>query len=623
MGTSVFEKIKQRVTAAATSDGPQPDVAPASVAANVRVPLKMRVAKVSAAFSHVTVIGLAAIAVHTRPDILTAFIAPTGPKALPLEASRPVATLPEAKRVPLQTIPATASLSSVDGELKSAPAADTARKSTVIVPPVARVAPPTDTEIDAALPRTVQSASADLSEAQLKALPLTFARSVILPEARLLVAAAAKTATLFALPMSERSRDVVRDNRRMRTVRVRERAVTDLETVAVAAPIVAPVEKAPERSVSVTPNKAATASKPAAATTAPPLVKWAAMTPEQRAEANAPVKKSAAYTVTVKWTDDQIAAARAECAKLLKSVDLVTTEAEPVREGACGAPAPVNVSSVGNPKVQLHPTLMTCPMAAALDKWMTTKVQPAAKATFGAPVARLISASSYSCRNRYGSANTPLSEHGLVNALDLAGFILSDGRTVRVKQDWGLVARDAAKKPIANSEIPIPTSKQAPVKVAIAVANAPSKAGLSMLGGTSLTKKTSLKSETKAKPHNDATKKGKDKPSDETTASDDDQASGGKTSVSKTVTKDATKTGKKAAENTTDAAKPDSKQAAAATKDAPPAKDITVLRREFLHRVHADACDVFGTVLGPEANDAHRDHFHLDMKARRHRAYCQ
>ena len=33
----------------------------------------------------------------------------------------------------------------------------------------------------------------------------------------------------------------------------------------------------------------------------------------------------------------------------------------------------------------------------------------------------------------------------------------------------------------------------------------------------------------------------------------------------------------------------------------------------FLHRLHKGACGVFGTVLGPEANEVHRDHFHFDL----------
>jgi hypothetical protein len=38
---------------------------------------------------------------------------------------------------------------------------------------------------------------------------------------------------------------------------------------------------------------------------------------------------------------------------------------------------------------------------------------------------------------------------------------------------------------------------------------------------------------------------------------------------------------------------------------------------EFLRNVHEYACTTFGTVLGPAANRAHKDHFHLDMKQRR------
>ena len=34
--------------------------------------------------------------------------------------------------------------------------------------------------------------------------------------------------------------------------------------------------------------------------------------------------------------------------------------------------------------------------------------------------------------------------------------------------------------------------------------------------------------------------------------------------------------------------------------------------------VPTSAYTMFGTVLGPEANEAHRDHLHLDMALRKH-----
>jgi hypothetical protein len=40
-------------------------------------------------------------------------------------------------------------------------------------------------------------------------------------------------------------------------------------------------------------------------------------------------------------------------------------------------------------------------------------------------------------------------------------------------------------------------------------------------------------------------------------------------------------------------------------------------RGTFLHKIHEGACEIFGTTLGPEANGAHKNHFHLDMRERR------
>ncbi len=43
----------------------------------------------------------------------------------------------------------------------------------------------------------------------------------------------------------------------------------------------------------------------------------------------------------------------------------------------------------------------------------------------------------------------------------------------------------------------------------------------------------------------------------------------------------------------------------------------------FLHAVHESACEYFGTVLGPDANAAHKDHFHLDKAPRKRSNYCR
>ncbi|MGD9501740.1 MAG: extensin family protein [Methyloceanibacter sp.] len=46
-------------------------------------------------------------------------------------------------------------------------------------------------------------------------------------------------------------------------------------------------------------------------------------------------------------------------------------------------------------------------------------------------------------------------------------------------------------------------------------------------------------------------------------------------------------------------------------------------KSRFVTFLFEDACRRFGTVLGPNANEAHKDHFHLDMKRRRKANFCE
>jgi hypothetical protein len=68
---------------------------------------------------------------------------------------------------------------------------------------------------------------------------------------------------------------------------------------------------------------------------------------------------------------------------------------------------------------------------------------------------------------------------------------------------------------------------------------------------------------------------------------------------------------------------PGSRSVAAATPAvaAEPPKPTT--EGLFLRAIHDGACREFGTVLGPEANDPHRNHFHLDLIVRRGRGICE
>jgi len=104
--------------------------------------------------------------------------------------------------------------------------------------------------------------------------------------------------------------------------------------------------------------------------------------------------------------------------------------------GACGADRPFKVSALGKAqKVPLNETTaLNCPMVAAVDDWLDRVVQPAAEARFGQPVVGVEHMGSYNCRSIAG--HRQMSEHAYMNALDVSGFKLADGRTVRVKSGW-------------------------------------------------------------------------------------------------------------------------------------------------------------------------------------------
>lgn len=251
------------------------------------------------------------------------------------------------------------------------------------------------------------------------------------------------------------------------------------------------------------------------------------------------------------WKPEEVAEAKALCDATLKAVKLTAEQSPPLRNGACGTPAPLAVSRIGRSDVELQPAaIVNCRMAVALDKWIADTLQPSAQKAFASPVARILVAASYTCRNRYGAAQAPISEHAFANALDMTGVVLADGRVIKVLDGWGWTVREqvAAKDAAKDAAKP---------------------------GGAAAGKMTEKAPESQPR------------------------------------------------------SQPKQKRGAQAASlpipvSAPPASDRPGGdAAAFLRELHAGACPVFGTVLGPEANDAHRDHLHVDMKARTHAHICQ
>jgi hypothetical protein len=283
------------------------------------------------------------------------------------------------------------------------------------------------------------------------------------------------------------------------------------------------------------------------------------------------------------WSRQDIELADARCKVLLKGLDLVAVPEAPLREGReCGTPAPMKLVSVGrNPQIALSPPpILTCDIVAALHKWLQGEVQPLARKHLGAPIVRIATMSSYSCRNAYGRARSRLSEHGRANALDIGAFVTAKGQTAMLVADWGLTAREIAEQQKLEA------SKQEAANKSRAKPPAPPADGALSSAGPAL--RPSIVIQVPGL----------------TVSPRPDQSLGLGLAPNRLG-------GPKATDG--------------APAAAPSAAKVAPLtgKAVFLRSAHRAACRFFGTVLGPEANNAHKNHFHVDMAERKYGVICE
>ncbi len=123
----------------------------------------------------------------------------------------------------------------------------------------------------------------------------------------------------------------------------------------------------------------------------------------------------------------------AECRRVLERSGVAFSALSAAGEGACRREDRVQVPEL--PFAPAQP-IATCPVAAALALWLRTGVQPAAQGHLGASVARVEHFGTYSCRRLYGRNDARWSQHATGNAIDIAAFVLDDGRRISVAADW-------------------------------------------------------------------------------------------------------------------------------------------------------------------------------------------
>ncbi|MCM5679727.1 extensin family protein [Schlegelella sp. S2-27] len=79
---------------------------------------------------------------------------------------------------------------------------------------------------------------------------------------------------------------------------------------------------------------------------------------------------------------------------------------------------------------------LSCHAAVSLAMWEHHVMQPAARRRFGEAVARIEHYGSYACRNVGSREGARRSRHATADALDIAGFVLDDGRRISVLRHW-------------------------------------------------------------------------------------------------------------------------------------------------------------------------------------------
>jgi hypothetical protein len=321
---------------------------------------------------------------------------------------------------------------------------------------------------------------------------------------------------------------------------------------------------------------------------------WPKTIPDAKADAEAAARAEGDPADT--YTAQEIADAKAHCTAILAGIDAVAVPEEPIRRGNCGTPVPFQLISIGrSPQITLSPpALVTCDLVAALATWIKTDVQPAARRHLGSPITKIETMSSYSCRNAYGRKRANLSEHGRANALDIRSFVTAAQAESDVLAHWGPTVRDvqaqvAAAKAATEKAAAEQAMAAAKVKRPTAPGASPQPDGPSVAGavGTMIGSVPDLASRLPgARTREGNSALGLSPPSRLGGPKSNDKAGAS-------------------------LAAPRAKAADGKTADV-----NTTGRTQFLRDIHTGACRIFGTTLGPEANDAHRNHFHVDMAER-------
>ncbi|MBO0763675.1 MAG: extensin family protein [Hyphomicrobiaceae bacterium] len=209
--------------------------------------------------------------------------------------------------------------------------------------------------------------------------------------------------------------------------------------------------------------------------------------------------------------------------------------------------------------------------------------------------------------------------------MDIAGFVTADGRAIEVLGQWGPTARELREEQ-ERSWAAAQDAKAAVKEAEKQAAEAVRAAATAQRGAERASKRDQAKADAlRLKEEAERKKQEAERKKDE--------AAEREAAWRKSLTRSAefqrlgrgtdgagepARTRRSDRERTADTR---AFTAAAVGKDAGPV--LVSPEAAFLRRLHKGACATFGTVLGPDANEAHRNHFHFDLAPRKHSAFCE
>lgn len=155
------------------------------------------------------------------------------------------------------------------------------------------------------------------------------------------------------------------------------------------------------------------------------------------APAHAKADDNAKHTQTLVSLSGMTASDYAACVSDLSSQKAVFEQLGAAKDEGCELSGAIKLTSVSTPfgEVRLSSKpIVLCSFGRQFNGWVRDVAAPLALGYTGERLAQVETGSAFSCRARYDKPGLVPSEHAKGDAIDIASFVLADGRRIPVKQ---------------------------------------------------------------------------------------------------------------------------------------------------------------------------------------------